>query len=78
MNILFYCAEYPPYKTGGIGSVTKIFAEELVRRGHNVYVMGYYPENKSFPQYSVINGVHIYRLNLGYRSNKIGNIIFRI
>lgn len=78
MNILFYCAEYPPYKTGGIGSVTKIFAEELVRRGYNVYVVGYYPENKSFPQYSVINGVHIYRLNLGYRSNKIGNIIFRI
>ena len=78
MNILFYCAEYPPYKTGGIGSVTKIFAEELVRRGHNVYVVGYYPENKSFPQYSVINGVHIYRLNLGFRSNRIGNIIFRI
>lgn len=64
MNILFYCAEYPPCKTGGIGSVTKIFAEELVRRGHNVYVVGYYAKYKGFRRYTKINGVHIYRLNL--------------
>ena len=32
MNILFYCSEYPPYVTGGIGSATKIVAEELAKR----------------------------------------------
>ena len=44
MNLLYYCSEYPPYKSGGIGTVTKIVAEELVRRGHNVSVIGYYPD----------------------------------
>lgn len=78
MNILFYCAEYPPYKTGGIGSVTKIVAEELVKRGHNIYVVGYYPKNASFLEYSVINGVHIYRLNLGYRLGRIRYFLFRV
>ena len=45
MKILFYCNEYPPYPTGGIGSVTKIVAEELVKRGHEIFVVGYYPYN---------------------------------
>ena len=27
MNILFYCSEYPPYITGGIGSATKTVAD---------------------------------------------------
>lgn len=67
MNILYYCNEYPPFKTGGIGSVTKIVAEELVKRGHNVYIVGYYSNNYNLPQYSVINGVNVYRLNLGIR-----------
>lgn len=67
MNILYYCDEYPPFKTGGIGSVTKIVGEELAKRGHNIYVIGYYPYNCDLPQYSEIDGVHVYRLNIGIR-----------
>ncbi len=78
MNILYYCNEYPPFKTGGIGSVTKIVGEELARRGHNVYVVGYYPHSDDLPQYSEINRVHIYRLNLGLRRGFIRKNIFQI
>lgn len=63
MNILFYCDEYPPYRTGGIGTVTKIVAESLASKGHNIFVLGYYPKNKDLPQYAEINGVHVYRYN---------------
>ncbi len=77
MNILYYCDEYPPAKTGGIGSVTRIVAEEMVRRGHKVYVVGYYPYNYELPQYSEINGVGVYRLNMGLRKGLIRNKIYR-
>lgn len=77
MNILFYCSEYPPYVTGGIGSATKIVAEELAKRKHNVYVVGYY---ESMPAkgvlYESINNVHIYRLNKGYRNSIIKQKLF--
>lgn len=76
MNILFYCNEYPPYKTGGIGTVTKIVAEALAKRGHNIYVVGYYPTNTTQPEYSEINGVHIYRLQCAFRRNKLLLILY--
>lgn len=78
MNILFYCNEYPPYKTGGIGTVTKIVAEALAKRGHNISVVGYYPTNTTLPEYSKINEVHVYRYNLGYRDKKWKHILFMI
>ena len=63
MNILFSCDEYPPVKSGGIGTVTKIVAEELARRGHRVYVVsGVLPE-VTLPAYTIDNGVRIYRLS---------------
>lgn len=62
MIILFYCDEYPPVLNGGIGSVTKVVAEELVCRGHKIIVAGNYLRVKGdFPIYSKINGVHVYR-----------------
>lgn len=61
MNILFSCDEYPPAKTGGIGSATKTVAEGLARKGHNVYVVSGRLE-QSLPQEAVINGVTVYRL----------------
>lgn len=77
MNILFYCSEYPPDVTGGIGSATKTVAEELAKRGHNVYVVGYYV---SMPTkgviYENINNVHIYRINKGYRNSAIKQKLF--
>ncbi len=71
MNILFYCDEYPPYGSGGIGSTTRVVAEELVRRGHSVYVVGYYPYDVVAEECVELNGVHIYRYNLGYRITKL-------
>lgn len=62
MNILFYCSEYPPAISGGIGSVTKILAEELVKKGHKVFVVGFYNNLGDIPEVSVVNGVEIIRL----------------
>lgn len=76
MNLLFYCSEYPPYKTGGIGTVTKIVAEELVRRGHNVSVIGYYPDIPDKFVDEKINGVRVIRYNLGYRNTPIKDRLF--
>ena len=78
MNILFYCDEYPPYKAGGIGSVTKIVAEELVSRGHNVYIIGYYPYEKVKCEYTNSHGVHVFRYNLNYRDNNLKYFIYRV
>ena len=61
MIILFSCDEYPPAKTGGIGSATKTVAEGLARKGHNVYVVSGRLE-QSLPQEATINGVTVYRL----------------
>lgn len=49
----------------------------MVRRGHKVYVVGYYPYNYELPQYSEINGVGVYRLNMGLRKGLIRNKIYR-
>ena len=62
-SILFYCDEYPPAKSGGIGSVTKIIAEELAGKGFKVLVAGSYEYGTGLPEYSQINGVHIYRFS---------------
>lgn len=67
MNILFYCSEYPPFRSGGIGSVTKIVAEQLAQRGHKVIVAGYYPNMPHKQLIENINGVTIYRIGLGLR-----------
>lgn len=79
MNILFYCSEYPPHVTGGIGSATKNVAEELAKRGHNVYVVGYYifMSSKGI-LYEKINNVHVYRLNKGYRNSFLKKKCFNL
>ena len=78
MNILFYCSEYPPFPTGGIGSVTKIVAESLAKRGHNISIVGYYEKMYNLPYYSEINGVDIYRLHKFSWSNKIVSFLLNI
>ena len=78
MNILFYCSEYPPFPTGGIGSVTKIVAEALVQRGYSIFVVGYYERLYNLPFYSQVNGVNIYRLHKSYCDGKIKSVIFKI
>ncbi len=64
MNILFFCSEYPPHTTGGIGRVTKIVAEVLVARGHNVNVIGFYPNLPEDVEISTQNGVNVFRYKL--------------
>lgn len=62
MNILFSCDEYPPAKTGGIGTVTKTVAEGMALRGHNVYVVSGRLPGHGFPAIDIINGVTVYRI----------------
>ena len=45
MNILYLCDEYPPAKTGEIGTVTKVVAEAMVQKGHTVYVLSGRPRD---------------------------------
>lgn len=61
MNILFSCDEYPPIKSGGIGSVTRIVAEELARKGHKVFVISGILPCYDLPSVDIQNGVEIHR-----------------
>lgn len=38
MRILFICNEYPPLPYGGIGIFVKLLSEQLVQKGHEVFV----------------------------------------
>ena len=78
MNILFQCSEYPPFRNGGIGTVTKIVAEELARRGHNITVCGYYSELLLQEKVEIINGVAVYRFNKGTRRGSLRQSFFLI
>tara|TARA_R100001369_G_scaffold69766_2_gene97395 strand:+ start:820 stop:2037 length:1218 start_codon:yes stop_codon:yes gene_type:complete len=62
MKILFYCDEYPPAHHGGIGSVVKIVAEALAKKGHEVHIIGTYRYGHKLPHFSIINNVNVYRL----------------
>lgn len=79
MNILFYCSEYPPYRTGGIGNVTKVLAEALAKRGHTIVVAGYYCNGlENVSQEEEVAGVHIYRYDLGWRNNRVKSKMFSL
>ena len=61
MNICFQCNEYPPLPHGGIGSVTQLMGRALVRRGHNLRVVGVYPKAESVRR-EEDEGVQVWRL----------------
>jgi len=67
MKICFICDEYPPVSHGGIGTVTKSLAEELVRQKHQVYVIGLIPISYGGKPQEEINGVHIWRVHHGIK-----------
>ena len=67
MNILFLCDEYPPCQHGGIGSVTQTLARELVLKGHQVSVCGFYPYYRTALPFEDDLGVRIYRCFYGSR-----------
>jgi len=64
MNILFICNEYPPGKSGGIGSITRSLARTLVKKGHHVYVAGIYLPGYGQPDQEDDEGVKIWRFRL--------------
>jgi glycosyltransferase involved in cell wall biosynthesis len=61
MKICFICNEYPPAVHGGIGSVTKDLAEQLVASGHTVNVVGLHGNNQTITEN--IKGVFVHRLS---------------
>lgn len=63
MNILYCCDEYPPARNGGIGTVIKLVAEAMSRRGHQVIVAGKYWEGKRRKTVEQINGVTVVRFH---------------
>jgi len=65
MNLCFICDEYPPVSNGGIGTVTKSIAEELVRQNHNVFIVGILPKSYKGQKYEEVNGVKIWRIDHG-------------
>lgn len=62
MKILYVCNEYPPVHHGGIGSFTRLIAENMAHKGYDIHVIGYGVSGleKSFTE--TIQGVTIYRL----------------
>jgi glycosyltransferase involved in cell wall biosynthesis len=64
MNILFICNEYPPGKNGGIGSITRSLAREMVNRGHTVLVAGLYEPGYGQSDYEEDEGVKVWRKRL--------------
>jgi glycosyltransferase involved in cell wall biosynthesis len=65
MNILFLCDEYPLCKHGGIGTVTQILSRELVRKGHHVFVHGFYPYYREALPVEDDLGVKVFRYFYG-------------
>lgn len=65
MNILYYCDEYPPARNGGIGSVVKLMAEAMAKRGHGVVVAGKYWEGEGRETIEQLNGVTVIRWHKG-------------
>ena len=61
MNLLYYCEEYPPVRNGGIGTVVKLVAEAMAKRGHRVIVAGRYWEGQGRRTIEEINGVTVVR-----------------
>lgn len=59
-NVLFVCNEYPPALHGGIGIFVKDVAENMVKHGHQVCVVGVYPQSEKTVEY--VEGVQVIRL----------------
>jgi glycosyltransferase involved in cell wall biosynthesis len=73
MNILFICNEYPPGKSGGIGSVTKSLARALVKQGHQIFVAGLYIPGFGQSDYFEDEGVKVWRKRLSVDTGLIKN-----
>lgn len=70
MTILYICDEYPPGKSGGIGTAVQVLSRELVKQGHRVIVVGLYSYDYGQLDYENDNGVEVYRLRYGLKLSK--------
>ena len=62
MKICLVCSEYPPGPHGGIGTMTQILGRAFARDGHQVRVVGVYPEWYGEPDVEQDEGVEVWRL----------------
>lgn len=67
MKILFICDEYPPGRSGGVGSMVRLLGRELAWQGHGVYVAGLYTYGYGGPDYEEDAGVKVWRMRYGLR-----------
>lgn len=72
MKICFICNEYPDGPHGGIGTVCRLLAEGLVKLGHEVKVIGVYPNDYGQIQYEIKNGVEVHRVHIN-KNNKFSS-----
>lgn len=73
MNLLFICNEYPPGRSGGIGSITRALARSLVAAGHQVFVAGLYAPGYGQADYEEDQGVRVWRRRFGLDIGLIRN-----
>ena len=69
VRILIVTTYYYPNMLGGTEHSVKLLAEELAKKGHDVYVVS--SDYKGI-KYENLNGVNVVRFNLKYRSEFIG------
>jgi len=62
MRVLYICEEYPPGKSGGIGTMVQCLGRELVKQGHEVFVVGLYLHGYGQADYEEDHGVKVWRL----------------
>src|SRR3989442_2882672 len=62
MKVCFICPDYPPGLQGGTGRVIQTGARALVRRGHEIRVVGVHPPTHPSPDYDEAPGVRVWRL----------------
>lgn len=62
MKLCFICPEYPPGPHGGVGTMTRVLSRALVRAGHEVRVVGVYPQDYPAPDAEDDQGVRVHRL----------------
>lgn len=74
MNVCYICNEYPEGPHGGVGTMTKLLAEELCRRKHLVKVIGVYDLSYPSEEFELKNGVEITRIKINYK-NRISVVI---
>ena len=69
MKICFICNEYPEGPHGGIGTMTKLLAEELIKFNHEVKIIGVYDNSYPSPDQETYTRLEITRLRADKKSS---------